>query len=221
MSQGKRYKFQGSHFAVQTALATGKQITAISKADPAVVTAAGHGYVAGDVVRISGVDGMTELNGNEYVVAASLSSSTFSLEGVDSSGYGTFVNSSPTTAIAQKVTFTDFCELTGFNQQDGTADEIDVTTICSTAKEFEVGLSDAGSLTLDYNYAGNQTVQAALRAAKVAGTIIAFMLQLPNDGGTLIMFGSVQAQSISGSVSEVIKGSATIKLTGDIVVLEA
>ncbi|MEO6709308.1 MAG: phage tail tube protein [Planctomycetota bacterium] len=205
---------------MQSALAAGKTITGISKANPAVVTATAHGLAIGDVVKLSEINGMTELDGQEFVVGTVPTANTFSLSGVDSTGYATFSSDSPANATVQKVTFTDFCELTGFQQQDAAASEIDVTTICSTAKEFEVGLSDSGSLTLDYNYAGKETVQAALRAAKIAGTQIAFKLVLPNSGGTLIMFGSVQSQSISGTVSDVIKGNATIKLSGNIYVLD-
>ena len=44
-------------------------ITAITKADPGVVTAASHGFTNGDIVLIRGVKGMTEVNGNKYAVA--------------------------------------------------------------------------------------------------------------------------------------------------------
>ena len=43
MAAGKFFKFQGSTFAVQTGLGSGATISAISKANPAVVTATGHG----------------------------------------------------------------------------------------------------------------------------------------------------------------------------------
>lgn len=218
MAQGKRYKFQGSRFLVGTAYEAQKAITGISKADPAVVTSTAHGYSEGDVVLLDDIDGMIELNDNLYVVDDPLSGS-YELAGVDSTGYTTFAAGSPQGARSRKVTFTDFCELTGVNQQDGTADEIEVTTICSNAKEFEVGLSDSGSLTLDFNWAGNQTVQTALRQAKISGADVAFKVIFPGDGGSLIMTGNVQATSFTSSVNGVWTGSATIKLSGEIYVL--
>lgn len=219
MAQGKRYKFQGSRFLVGTGYTSGKVITGISKANPAVVTSTGHGLSEGAVGLIENLNGMTELNDNLYVVDDILTANTFELAGVDSTGYTTFSDGSPPTATFSPVEFTDFCELTGVNQQDGTADEIEVTTICSNAKEFEVGLSDSGSLTLDFNWAGNQAVQAALRAAKASGADIAFKVVFPGDGGTLIMLGNVQATSFTASVNGVWTGSATIKLSGEIYVL--
>ena len=214
MPQGKRYKFQGSSLSVQTGFSATKAITAVTKANPAVVSSTAHGLVEGTVGKIAAIVGMIELNGGLYVVDNPLTG-TFELAGVNSTNYGTYTSG----GTFAPVVFSPFCEVTNINQQDGTADEIDATTICSTAKEFEVGLSDSGSLTLDYNYAGAEAVQAALRAAKKSGDTIAFQLVLPGTGGTLIMLGSVQQQSITGGVNGIYTGSATIKLTGEIFVL--
>ncbi len=47
---------------------TEKTITGATKANPVVITAASHGFSDGDHVKLSGVVGMTELNGLEVVV---------------------------------------------------------------------------------------------------------------------------------------------------------
>jgi len=44
-------------------------VTGASTTDPVIVDATGHGYSNGDEVTISGVVGMTQLNGNTYLVA--------------------------------------------------------------------------------------------------------------------------------------------------------
>ncbi len=51
-----------------TLTAVTKAITGITKADPAVVTSASHGYSNGDIIYIAGVVGMTEVNGRWYRV---------------------------------------------------------------------------------------------------------------------------------------------------------
>lgn len=217
MTQGLRYKFNGSTFSVQTGLGGSSPtpaISAITKADPAVVTSNAHPFVDGDVVKISGVVGMTNLNGNLYVVD-NAGANTIELAGEDTSAATTYTSG----GVLDLVSFAEFCELTGANQQDGAADQIEVTTICSTAKEFEQGLSDSGTLQLDYNAAPNSSVQAALRAAKVAGDQIAFKIVFPDSGGTIIMLGTVQQQSMQGQVNGVWTGSATIKLSGPIFIL--
>jgi len=73
---------------------TGKTITAISKANPAVVTISNHGYATGDVIGITGVGGMTQMNGKAYLVdrvnASSFRLKTLAGAAVSSSGYSTY-----------------------------------------------------------------------------------------------------------------------------------
>jgi len=217
MSQGLRYKFNGSTFSVQTGY-TGVSplpvITNVTQTDPVVVSS-GTTFTDGNVVLIATVVGMTNLNDNLYVVDNAIASTSFELAGEDGTAADAYVSG----GTIDEASFSSFCELTGANQQDGGADEIEVTTICSTAKEFEQGLSDSGTLQLDYNSAPNSVIQTALRTAKVSGDQVAFKITFPNSGGTVIMLGTVQSQSMSGSVNDVWKGSATVKLTGPIFVL--
>ena len=66
-------------------------ISAITKANPAVVTAASHGFSNGDQVLILNVEGMTQLNGTTKTVA-NKTDDTFQLSGTDSSGFGTYTS---------------------------------------------------------------------------------------------------------------------------------
>lgn len=66
-------------------------ITAATKANPCVVTAAAHGYSNGDLVYITGLTGMTQLNGRYFTVAGA-AANTFQLSGVDSTNYNTYVS---------------------------------------------------------------------------------------------------------------------------------
>ena len=61
-------------------------ITAITKANPAVVTQTAHGYSNGDIVFINNVAGMTQVN-NLFFTVANKTDDTYQLSGVDSSGY--------------------------------------------------------------------------------------------------------------------------------------
>ena len=66
-------------------------ITGATKANPCVITATGHGYKTGISVTISGVGGMTQLNGNTYVITV-IDANSFSLDGVNSTSYGTYTS---------------------------------------------------------------------------------------------------------------------------------
>ncbi len=63
----------------------------ITQADPAVVTITGHGRSSGEVLYIDGVSGMTEINGQAYSITV-IDADTFSLDGVDSTGFGAYTS---------------------------------------------------------------------------------------------------------------------------------
>lgn len=71
-------------------------VSGITQANPAVVSATAHGYVDNQLVSLTGVVGMTELNDREYYIDY-IDANSFSLREVDSTGYtawssgGTFV----------------------------------------------------------------------------------------------------------------------------------
>ncbi len=79
------------------ASATARTITGITRANPGVVTAAGHGLVTNDYVWIRNVSGMTQVNNRAYRVQR-ISSSRFSLQSwngsswvaVNTSSYGSY-----------------------------------------------------------------------------------------------------------------------------------
>ncbi|MDB5470956.1 MAG: pilus assembly protein TadG [Caulobacter sp.] len=68
---------------------TAMTITGITKANPAVVTSNGHGFVNGDRVWISGVSGMTQVNSHVYTVAGK-TTNTFQLQSTNSSSWSTY-----------------------------------------------------------------------------------------------------------------------------------
>ena len=75
-------------------------ITAITQANPAVVTTSGaHGLAAGEKVRIVGAAGMTEVNDLIFTVATP-SGSTFQLSGVNSTGYGAYTSGGTVEKVA-------------------------------------------------------------------------------------------------------------------------
>ena len=77
-------------------LETAKTISGATKANPCVVTATSHGYSNGDHVYISGVVGMTQLNGRWFQVA-SVTTHTFALKSVYDGGASNINSSAYTT----------------------------------------------------------------------------------------------------------------------------
>lgn len=72
-------------------LETAVNITAATKASPVEITANSHGFLDDEQVYITGVGGMTELNGKFYTVA-NKTTNTFELAGVDGSSFTTYTS---------------------------------------------------------------------------------------------------------------------------------
>jgi hypothetical protein len=68
-----------------------KPITGATAANPVVVTAVAHGYTNGQEVIISGVGGMTQLNGRRFIVAGA-AANTFQLQGVNGLAYSAYTS---------------------------------------------------------------------------------------------------------------------------------
>jgi hypothetical protein len=69
-------------------LESSKTITGITKANPGVVTSSSHGFSNGDTVVISGVVGMTQVNGKRFKVA-NVATNTFELQDIDGNNVNT------------------------------------------------------------------------------------------------------------------------------------
>lgn len=69
---------------------TTKVITGITQADPAVVTAVAHGFATGNLIAITAVDGMVEVNGRSFAITV-LTPDAFELDGENSSTYSAYV----------------------------------------------------------------------------------------------------------------------------------
>ena len=79
------------------ALGVSVGVSAITQANPGVITTAAHGLAVGEQVYISGVVGMTQLNGNYYTVNSVPSGTTLTLKDtagnvVNTSGFGAYTS---------------------------------------------------------------------------------------------------------------------------------
>lgn len=66
-------------------------ITAITAADPAIVTSVSHGLSDGKRVYVSGVSGMTQVNGTQTTITV-VDDDRFSLDGVDATSYDDYTS---------------------------------------------------------------------------------------------------------------------------------
>lgn len=202
-------KSQNSRLQVSTATTAAKTITGITAANPPVVTSTAHGLANGSVVVITGVVGMTELNGRAFVVA-NQAANTFELKGVDGTAYTAYTSG----GSATPQTMTDVGEVTSFGGFDGEASEIDATHLRSTAKEFMLGLKDQGGARLGVNIV-TDTGQAKLRSLR-ASAAVGYFLVTYSDATVTAFQALVKSFSLDDLTPDSVrKGTVNLRCTLD------
>ena len=216
MSASKTFKFAGSTIAVLTGFdadSPSLAITAITQANPGVVESAGHGLVDGAVVKLSNIVGMIELNDEVFVVDV-VDDNTFQLVNQDTTSYTAYASG----GNIDVASFSNFCELTGYNRQGGSSPEIDSTSLCSDAAEYELGLPDFGTTQLDFKFAPRTAIQIAIAdfySGANKGNKMAVRVDLPRSGGRMVQLGFIQQTSEAAQVGGIWTGSMTIRNTGE------
>ena len=206
---------QQSKFYVSGTPGTAYAVTAVTKATKAAVTwTSGAVPVAGDVILFGAITGMPEINGLLGIVQATPApTATGATVAIDSSGFAT----AGTTGTATPQTFSKVGNVQDFTPDGGTANVIDVSNMDSTAKEKRQGLQDMGNYSLTYDTDDTDVGQLALIAARTAQSIKTFKQTYP--GGLLVRAWQGFVQKVaepSAGVDKVLRGSATIVVTGPI-----
>ena len=98
--------------------------------------------------------------------------------------------------------------------QGGQATENDVTTLCSTAKEFRLGLTDAGTMTVTGHWLSGDAAQKVIKAADRDKKPRLIELTF-SDGSIFASQALVQQRSFDGSVDGVWSGTFSFRLTGE------
>lgn len=81
-------------------------ITGIAQpTNPTQITSVAHNLTTGADITITGVGGMTQLNGNTYTITV-INANTFSLDGIDNTAYGAYTSGGTWTSTNQTFSFT-------------------------------------------------------------------------------------------------------------------
>jgi len=110
--------------------------------------------------------------------------------------------------------FTACGEVKEIGGPSGSAPVIDVSNLSSTKREKIMGLPDEGQVSIQCNYDHNDTVQAALRAARTARTAKNFkIITSDSPSETLSFTAYVLEFSLSFAVDEVVTLTVTLEIT--------
>jgi hypothetical protein len=100
----------------------------------------------------------------------------------------------------------------------GSATEIDVTTLASTAKEYRQGLRDFGSISIELIRNQDDLGQVEMFNAMGLQATRTFIITLPTSTANVGTFeGFVQSISTDVSADGVVTGTAQVRITGAVV----
>lgn len=195
---------------------TAKTVSDVSNAKPAVATSTAHGLAAKSVGYFDGVTGMTRLDGQAVRIAVP-TADTFTLEGLNTTTFPDYTggNFIPVTAWAT------LAEATSLSVPDGTADELDNTTLIDDDKQLLNGLLNARTVAIAVNAqdvateAGELIEDAAdlqgyvlIRVTFKSGATRVFRGQ-PSSPGENVQRGAIATGSININVKgKILKGAA-------------
>lgn len=184
-------------------LNTAKNITAITQANPGVVTVASHGYASGAHVEIVSVGGMTQLNGRRFRVGTT-TTNTFELLNLD----GTNLNTTTYSAYTSGGTSADVYEIVmPYDEEDletikftQSADVLYLVHPLYAPRKLSRTADNAWTLStltfLDGPYLNPSTTGFTLTPSAASGT-----------GVTLTASGSVFSSSDVGRLIRIREGS--------------
>lgn len=203
-------KWSNVAVAMQSAIATAVTITNITKASPGVVTtSAAHTYSNGDLVYLS-IQGMFQLDGRVCRISAA-SGSTFTLEGIDTTGFDTF-----SSGTCQKLTMgTSITTATTISASGGDFDFIDTTTIHGNQKTQIPGLPNPATFTMDNIWDVADAGLLAMKAASDSQAIRAFSFTFGSGGQKMYFAGYVGASLLpAGSAQDKVTTQTVITMFG-------
>lgn len=189
-------KWSNIAIAMESARAAAKTITAITKANPASCSSTTHGYSTGDFVVLT-VQGMHQLN-DRCARVINIDANTFTLEGVDSSAFDTFVS-----GTAEKITFgTSISTATTVSSSGGGFDFIDTTTIHGNAKTQIPGLPAAATFSFDNIWDVSDAGLLAMKTASDSQAKKAFKFTFGTGGQIMTFNGYVGANLLPGGSAQ-------------------
>lgn len=200
--------WSGVAIAVQSALAAAVAISAVSKADPGVASCATT-PTAGEFVLIKAV-GMKEIDQRVFRVGTVVASTSFELEGEDTTNYSTF-----TSGTYETITFgTNLATVQNLSASGGDFNYADQTTIHDRQKQEVPVIANAIGYTLQNLYDISDAGLKALASASRTKASLAFKFTF-SAGEIVVGYGTVGATlAPTGQAQDNVTTPVEIRMAG-------
>ena len=197
---------------VQKTLAVANPITAITNANPGVVTYTGTDPTDGDIIVIDAdIDGMSELAQQVVRVSAeSTSGNTLELEGLNTTNFGTFSGTSSFQIVSAWSTLGYARSL---NAGSASPNKIDATVLLDSIKKYLLGQSDVPEITVESISDPLSEASQIIEQAALDATCLAFRVTL-SDGSKRVFGGYVSLPSENIPLGDLITSGFSIVQVG-------
>ena len=185
---------RNTRLEVEKTLATGKSITAISKANPGVITftTTAHGIANGDIFFLESITGMVELEG-QIAKATGVTGVSVSIKGIDTSGFGTFTTGG--SSVAKEITaWSTLGKTRSLNAGAPALNKLDSTVLLDSEKSFVLGQNDTPEVSVEALSDVFTSGMAKIETAARAGTALGFRATM-SDSTTRVFRGYVNLPS--------------------------
>lgn len=202
-------KAQGTVLSGESARAATKPITGVTQATSAVVTSTAHGYANGNVIFITGLQGMTQLNDRSFIISA-VATNSYTLAGEDTTLSPAYA-SGGTGALCTMIPVGQISDIAAF---DGKSSEVDITHLLSAAKQWQPGLPDFGNVTLTLitDNVTPDSGQALLRTIKNQQAIRSFQITTV-DGKNAVFTAGVMSFTADLKKDSVFSSQVTLRVS--------
>lgn len=193
-----------------------KTVSEVTTANPGVASSTAHGLANGSVGYFDTVVGMSEIDG-QAVRLASVATDAFTLETIDTSGFGDFTSGNfiPVTA------WSTLSRAASYTIPEGAADKLDDTTLLDNIKQESNGLLAAQSVQIDLKHlTEDEEALALVNAAAVSGAYLVFRITFA-DGAQRVFRGQPSLAGESVGQGAIGTGSFSIAVKRQILRLPA
>lgn len=200
----------GARIYMQSAIGATQALSAISKADPGVVTYAGTDPANGTYMGLSDLQGMTELNDALVKVAGvDTVANTFQMEDQNTTGYGTFVSGN----MAPITLGTEIQVGTGFEMSGGEQEFAEYLLLWDKVKRKFPTTQSAAEVRLPCVWDPTDVGMKAIRQAADTAQKTAFKIVLTT-GVEILFYGYIGSSGLPNAqdASSIMQTTVTISL---------
>lgn len=202
----------GSIVAIEASSAAPVAVTGISNANPAVVTAAGHGLSTGDFVEL--VSGWSRLT-NKIFRVTMLTTSTFSLDGVDTTLTSIYPAGSGGGTVAKILTWTQLSQILSSSSSGGEQQFTEFQFLESDSQKRIPTTKSAAGLT--FSIADDPTLPGYILASTANDDRLPRAMRVTLPSNSLILYNGYISlnKTPSLSVNEVMAVELTLSMLAE------